>query len=243
MKTAKLLSFVVALTLLSCDRSNSQDDIVTAAIREGTQFCSTVRIPDKWSANPDPAGAKGLYSKTPADSAFLFSLQNPNLGRRQATVEKYWVDLERRGQIHAATDKDWDSATEIPPLVGSYSELQWDAPEPQGLVTRDPRSVSFRGVKFVKSESIWAGAGLAPGDKYVLLQSFDGFWADGKAANSGSYSIEVYDTPGGRRVALIQGRWQGWSPMGVFGGVTWISGRDLVFLYGSEARNLIVCRF
>jgi hypothetical protein len=241
----RLLACPIAFALIGCDQIRVQyhpEDTVTAKIREGSKFCSEVRIPRAWSAIPNPLGASGIYGHAANDSGFLFSLQNPTQGMRQATVEKYWIDLVHRGQIRSATEEEWNAAPEILGLVGSYAQLKWDGPAPKGLIKKDGRRVSFNGVQFAKAGDIWGGPILSPGDKYIELSSFDGFWADGKAANDGHYFIDIHEVQDGRRIAAIRGEWRHYDPMGAIGGFDWISRRDLVFLYGAEARNLIVCR-
>ena len=94
-----------------------------------------------------------------------------------------------------------------------------------------------------KSGDIWYGGPLpAPKDAYVLLRRFNGWWETGRAAYGDSFFLDVYNTMTGKRVALIEGTWFNYTPDGVLRDALWIPERDLVFPFGADKRDIVVCR-
>jgi hypothetical protein len=97
-----------------------------------------------------------------------------------------------------------------------------------------------------KSGDIWMQFwefGFSLNESYVSLLSFNGWYDAGRASHDGPFFIDVYETAQGRRLALIRGSWCDFTPDGVLTNLRWISGRDLVFPYGWEKREMIVCLF
>jgi len=232
-----------ALIATGCRILNEPIDRVSAELKDGSQFCSEVRVPKAWEGIPDPFEMSGIYSGTRDRSGILFSLQIPSAADREATKEKYWIDLDHRGQIRPATDDEWKAAPPLEQVSGSNAKLTFDGNEPSGVVRKDRRSLFFNGNKFTKKGDIWYAPGLTHGDKYLVLMSYDGYSAGPKSAIEGDYYIEVFNVKTGKRLAMIEGQSRYDAPYIPFRGLYWLSDRDLVFLYGMEARNLIVCRF
>jgi hypothetical protein len=116
-----------------------------------------------------------------------------------------------------------------------------EGPEPPEYVEKDSRTLTINGHLLAKSGDIWRSRFLAPEDKYVALSSFNGWWAAGRAARDAPFFIDVYETTRGKRIALIRGSWCDFTPDGVLNELRWISDQDLVFPYGFEKRDIVVC--
>jgi hypothetical protein len=85
--------------------------------------------------------------------------------------------------------------------------------------------------------------GFSRNDSYVSLQSFNGWWDEGRGSHDGPFFIDVYESQEGKRVALIRGSWCDFTPDGVLTSLRWISERDLAFPYGWDKRDVVVCHF
>ena len=241
-KTAGLAAF---LSLAGCGCWPLRTTI-TARVKEGDQYCTIVHIPRPWSIPPEHiVSVDGLYRNVSSGDGFLFSLNNRSFTTPKEIPdrEKYWISLAHRGEIRAATEADWAGGKAIGPLVGSVQLPKLEGPEPPEYEQQDSRTLTVNGHLLPKSGDIWRGRSMAPGDRYVVLSSFNGWWDAGRAARNGPFFIDVYETTHGKRVALIRGSWCDFTPDGVLNELGWISDRDLVFPYGAEKRDIVVCHF
>jgi hypothetical protein len=216
---------------------------ITASVKEGIQYCAIVHIPQPWDLPPDYADGAAVYRLPANGDAFLFSLQNPFVGRPTPIAQKYRIDLVHRGAIRSATDAEWEAAKEIQYVPTSAEPLKLDGAEPQELpIVKDNRTLTVNGHLLPKSGDIWMHFPRVR-TPYIILTSFNGWWAEGKAANDGPFFIDVYEPTAGKRLALVRGHWCLFTPDGVLNRLRWISNRDLAFPFGFETRDIVVCRF
>jgi hypothetical protein len=218
----------------------------TARVKEGDQYCTVVHIPRPWSIVPmDAVVAHGLYRNVSPSDGFLFSIDDPSstTPSEHPDRERYWIGLTHRGQIRPATADEWEHSQAIG-VWNRSGALKLQGPElPNHPVETDPRILMLNGRALPKSGDIWVGFAESPQTSYVSLSSFNGWWDAGRAAHDGPFFIDVYGTTSGKRIALIRGSWCDYTPDGVLNELRWISDRDLVFPYGSEKRDIVVCHF
>jgi len=218
----------------------------TARVKEGNQYCTVVHTPRPWSILPlDAFVAHGLYRNVSSGDGFLFTIDDPSVTTpgEHPDPERYWISSTHRGQIRTATNAEWVGSDEIGHLIGSAQLAKLEGPEPPEYVEQDSRTLTINGHLLAKSGDIWRSRFLAPGNRYIALSSFNGWWDAGRAARDGPFFIDVYEAAHGKRLALIRGSWCDFTPDGVLNELRWISDRDLVFPYGSEKRDIVVCHF
>jgi hypothetical protein len=237
-----LVLTVAAIPIASC-QCRPGVTAITASVKEGSQYCSIVHIPQPWDLPFDYAGGTAVYRLPAQGDAFLFSLQNPFVGRSTPIAQKYRIDLVHRGVIRSAIDSEWEAGKDIQYVPTSTEPLKLDGPEPLGLpIVKDNRTLTVNGHLLPKSGDIWMGFPRIR-TPYIVLTSFNGWWAEGKAANDGPFFIDVYQPAAGKRLGLIRGHWCLFTPDGALNRLRWISNRDLVFPFGFETRDIVVCRF
>jgi hypothetical protein len=189
--------------------------------------------------------SRALYRLSPAGDAFFFSLRNPLTGQAIPLQQKYRIGLTDLGAIRPATDSEWESGKELELRRARAVKLQGAEPQTHP-VERDDRTLVLNGHVLPKSGDIWMQFmefRFSLNDTYVALSSFNGWYDAGRASHDGPFFIDVYETAQGKRVALIRGSWCDFTPDGLLADLAWISERDLVFPYGWEKRDMIVCHF
>jgi hypothetical protein len=219
---------------------------IRAKIESGSEFCAAVIVPKDWTV-PGGGSARisGVFYEAQKHDEVLFSLENPRDPHRGPLPEKYAIDLKNRGRLRVVTAEEWSKGKEIEPPSRSTLKVTLEGTEPQEHPrTSDSRVLKVGSRSFAKSGDLWLGNPfIAPGDQFIALRSFNGWWEGGRATYSGTFFVDIYDINSGKRLAKIRGTWCNWTPDGVLDQLRWVSGHDLMFPYGAEMRDLIVCHF
>jgi hypothetical protein len=195
---------------------------------------------------PTDSSHEILVSPEPRAEVDLFT--DKKFTGRMLVTAKYRFSLSPPIRVTAATDEEWNASIEARRWPG-WTETTYRilgptiGPEvPEGK--KDPREFRVAGRLFERSGNIWEiyrPILFSPDKRYVALQSWDGWFLDGKASYGGKLYIDLYDVASGKPLARVRGKWWDWTPNGSMSETSWLTENDLILPFDWDLRNFLVC--